>query len=101
MFIKLQAEKGSSTFHIFENVTDVKYNVHPQPVEIHPETKREIEPVNGGYFCNDIPTDESKTRFLNKITGKIDNELFIFLFDGEAYICNNDGKTIQRINEVN
>jgi len=102
MFIKLQAEKGSSTFHIFENVTDVKYNVHPQSVPIHPDTKQEIEQVGSGYFCNDIPIDEeSKTRYFNKISGKINNELFVFLFDGEAYICNNDGKTIQRINEVN
>ena len=108
MLIKIQQHIMSVNWTIFENAKNVQYSLHPQgfgTLKEYEEFERDFltkhsnanvmvyKEANGKkvwasgatYFVNQIS-------FLNE-----QSYLENCIFDGEAYICNNDGKTVHRV----
>lgn len=89
MIIKLQLSYGNANYIIFDNCTEVTYSVGKEEKQPLSENNLELDQFyyNGGNV-------------LNRISCLIDGEEKNLWFDGEAFICNGDGKTIQRIQPV-
>lgn len=95
MIIKLQKEQGSKDYFIFENVKNVTYS---NDLKAAPEAAFTLPDI---FYYNSEPSlQKSSPRYLNNIECDYNGEHMRIWFDGEAFICNDDGKTIQRIYEV-
>lgn len=87
MLIKLQKSAGSSEYTIFDNVRIETYTNLPKP---KPEAAWEAPDLfyyesTNPYNLNYIECFDANLKHLR------------IWFDGEAYICNDDGKTIHKI----
>jgi len=98
----------SRDWTIFENARNVKYTDHPvgfDTLELYKEHEMAFIKTRPG--ANDFVFKDaegkiiwnpgscyfvSELSFLNE-----DGYIVNLIFDGEAYICNNEGKTVQRI----
>lgn len=87
MIIKMQLHYGSANYIIFDNASEVTYSIGTE--ERPPQSCLEVDQFyyKGGHI-------------LNRISCLIDGEAKNLWFDGEAYICNQDGKTIQKVSAV-
>ena len=84
MIIKLQYSNSSDNYVILENISNISYSTKPKEV-------RESAGVEAVYYTSD------GAEFLNSITCEHEGKWMDFYFDGEAYICTNEGKTVQKI----
>lgn len=87
MIIKLQLHYGSANYIIFDNVTEVTYSIGT-------ESRPDINTLEIDQYY------DKGGDILNRISCLVDGEEKNLWFDGEAFICNQDGKTIQRIQPV-
>jgi hypothetical protein len=108
MLIKIQHHRMSRDWTIIEDARNVKYSAHP----VGFGTLKEYEEFERDFFAKHnsgnalvfkdshgkVVWNPSSTYFINELSflndqGSLEN----VIFDGEAYICNNDGKTVQKI----
>lgn len=108
MLIKIQHHRISRNWLIFEDVKHVKYSAQPTGFD----TLEAYEAFERGFYeknrsGNELVFKDSHDKLVwNPGSVFFINELSFlneqgyrehFIFDGEAYICNNDGKTVQKI----
>ncbi len=111
MIIKLQEHADSLRYLIIENAKDVRYETFARFYTDNAEFDEAMVREQGSYKgtlrtetwlhnankprSTKDPVSLNFLRFVNA-----DNAEVSVWFDGEAFVCNNDGKTIQRINCV-
>ena len=108
MLIKIQDHRMSRDWTIIEDAKNVKYSAHPVgfgSLKEYEEFERDffIRHNNGSALVfkdsqNKVVWNTGSTYFVNEISflndqGFLEN----LIFDGEAYICTNHGKTVQKI----
>lgn len=107
MLIKVQKASNSLGYIIFEKLSNVVYEIYPRDFDTYADVYNESLQVPGmltHIFLYDGPApskakaQDSARIKVNLITytdseGR-DSRIF---FDGEAFICNDDGKTIQKV----
>lgn len=91
MIIKLQRSRSSDAYIILEGVTNIEYNTKP----ILAAERRSIESSEGDGA--DIWYSDFNSTYLNIIRYTANDTHINLLFDGEAYVCTDEGKTIQKI----
>jgi hypothetical protein len=108
MLIKIQLHRMSRDWTIIEDAKNVKYSSHPLGFD----TQKSYEEFEEDFFTkynvgnalvfkdshSKVVWNQSSTYFVNELAflneqGFLEN----LIFDGEAYICTNDGKTVQKI----
>jgi hypothetical protein len=98
----------SRDWTIFENARNVKYSDHPigfDPSESHKEYEvafLKSRPGANDFVFKDaggkIVWNPGASYFVNELSFlNEDGYLVNLILDGEAFICNNEGKTVQRI----
>jgi hypothetical protein len=108
MLIKIQHHRMSREWTIFENARTVKYTDHPvgfDTLESYKEYETTfliIRPGANDFVFKDaqnqIVWNPGSSYFVNELSFlNEDGYLVNLIFDGEAYICNNEGKTIHRV----
>jgi hypothetical protein len=108
MLIKIQHHRMSRDWTIFENARNVKYSDQPvgfDTLESYLEYEKAFlksrAGANGFVFKNadnKIVWNPGSSYFVNELSFlNEDGYLVNIIFDGEAFICNNEGKTVQRI----
>ena len=108
MLMKIQHHRMSRDWTIFENARNVKYSDHPigfDTLESHKEYEvaflKSLPGANDFIFKDaggKIVWNPGSSYFVNELSFlNEDGDLVNLIFDGEAFICNNEGKTVQRI----
>ena len=108
MLIKIQHHRMSRDWTIFENARNVKYTDHPvgfDTLELYKEHEMafiKTRPGANDFVFKDaegkLVWNRGSSYFVNELSFlNEDGYLVNIIFDGEAFICNNEGKTVQRI----
>lgn len=112
MLIKLQESADSLRYIIIDNARNIRYEVCARHYSDHKEfdedEQREYKKYTGPLrtetryqYTHDKPIPMSAPLARNLIRYESPQNAEVYLwFDGEAYICNDDGKTIQRVNSI-
>lgn len=90
MIIKLQRSNQHSDYLILENISHINYFTKPVDASLY---KGAADESTHWWYSG-------TTELLNKIECQRDGKDLTLLFDGEAFICNDDGKTVQRVNPL-
>ena len=108
MLIKIQTHRMSRDWLIFEHARNVKYSDHPVGFDAL-ESYEEYElaflknhPGANDFVFKDaagkIVWNPGSSYFVNELSFlNEDGYLVNLIFDGAAFICNKEGKTVQRI----
>ena len=110
MLIKIQHHRMSRDWAIIEDAKNVNYSDHPigfRTLEEYQKFEREYfekhSHANTLIFREESGTpvwNIKSTYFINELSFLNDQGcLEKLIFDGEAYICANDGKTVQKIHK--
>lgn len=99
MIIKLQHAYGHNMWQIIENATGVSFaegGRYTSPAR-HME-----EPKNEGdvYSVQHSRPNPEELSWFNYLEYSYAEHRFHILFDGKAYICNDDGKTIHSFHQI-
>lgn len=109
MLLKIQKTRVSAEWVIFDNVKNVSYRSYPHTFG----NEKELRDVAGQPCTSTMtheglfpPTDGDSTPFfgedigvwycLNEVTFIHNDDFIRILFDGAAFLCNDEGKTIQK-----
>lgn len=110
MLIKLQEGANSLRYLVVENVKNVRYEIQTRyfanenemaESEIREQTRAKslrVDRMEVWYYrTNGLPAPAPQTSgfSLNLLRFEKDSVEYLVWFDGEAFICNDEGKTIQ------
>ena len=123
MLIKIQSQNNSNTFNIIDNCSEVSFSVEPEYCYSEKELNERILKISKHCMTLHL-IDESVTATLfatpigeDVVHAKIDfsenyyrfhwiryidheSQPQAIILDGTAYICNNEGKTVHRLNST-
>lgn len=106
MIIKLQETANSLCYKIIDNASSIKYEIAsryysgPQEFDehmVHEQKETASSRIETRTYRENLPTANTSSIRLNFLRFSKDGADILLWFDGEAFICNDDGKTIQRI----
>lgn len=109
MFLKIQKNRVSAEWVIFDGIEDISYRSYPHTFGNEKELRREFEqPCTSAMTHETIfPPASDEPYFFDEELGSFYclNEIGFtdkrgqycrILFDGAAFLCNDEGKTIQK-----
>jgi len=85
--IKMQRSSAHTDYLIFENISNINY--YTKPIDVPKFGDLDITKTQ--FWYNGESTE------INRIDCLRDGKNFTFYFDGEAFICTDEGKTVQKI----